>query len=314
MSLGGIFTRLGASGGGLHYDLLRARESGNEALERLSTGKRINRAEDDPSGLIAAENLREQVTILKAGIKADRRELQRLGAADGALGVINDLLNELGGVVVSAANTGGLSEGETKSLQLEIDSILNGIDQVNRTARFAGVDLLGSFGTFQLGSTFVSSAPSRNDDAGPVDEDMPSVPDGVATDRFYRLSDLRSGGALSIEKGGLGLAQDIVDSARETVTKSRGAYGARAKSVESELDAKLKSLEEQTGALGSIEDADIAEEAAKLVRSQLLEQASLSAILIGRQSAEVVLDLLEPAVQASGRGPRPTQPAGALAG
>lgn len=296
---------------GLHFDLVRAQDSKNEALERLSTGKRINRASDDPSGLIAAENIRADIARLEGSIKRDEREITRLGALDGALGVLSDLFIELNAIVVTAANSAGLSDAEKQALQSEADSILDAIDLTNDTARFGGQRVLGSYGTRQLGAFIVAESEETpeggDDEAGggdPVEDDATGdrrirdlqLPEPVAIGGdFFRLADLRSGGRLNLVDGDPELAQRVVEGGRDRVVGSRAAAGARIKEVESDLRTKRETLINQSGALSVIEDADFAAEAAKLVRSQLLEQASLSAIVIGRQSTESVLALLQPA-------------------
>lgn len=280
-----------SSPGKLYLGFIRATEQKDEALERLSTGKRINSAADDPSGLVAAENLKADITRLEGLIKRGERELQWLGATDGALGVISDLLTELEGLVVTGANKAGLSDAEKQSLQLEAIGILDAINYANDTARFNGQQVLGTFGTRQLGTTYYAPKPDADPDADP-DPDNTAVP---SNGRYYRLDDLRN--ALSLDGGDMEIAQSVVEQAKDRVVGAQAGAGARSKSIESELNSYRKTIEETTGALSVIEDADFAAEAAKLVRAQLLEEASLSAILIGRQSAETVLELLAPPTQ-----------------
>ncbi|MEM7755844.1 MAG: flagellin [Planctomycetota bacterium] len=276
---------------GLNFSFVRANDQKNEALERLSTGKRINRAADDPSGLIAAENLRADTARIQSQIKSGERALTWLGATDGALGVVGDLLIQLDGLIVTAANTAGLGDGEREAIRTEIDGVLDAIDFTNSTARFNDQQILGGFGTFQM-SLFVPTEGSGDDDPD-HDSDRPKAVDEDGS--FYRLADLRSGGRLDLFGEGGEVAQDIVEAAQDRVSGARGAAGARSRAVESELNERREALINTTGALSRVEDADFAAEAAKLVRAQLLEQASLSAILIGRQSAESVLALLAPA-------------------
>lgn len=118
----------------------------NVALERLSTGLRINRGADDPAGLIASQNLRAEKSSLNAAIKNAERADQVVNIAESGLDEVSSLLNELQALVTSTANTAGLSAEEKSANQLQIDSILQTIDRVASATSFQGSKLLnGNF-------------------------------------------------------------------------------------------------------------------------------------------------------------------------
>ncbi len=112
------------------------------SLERLSTGTRINRGKDDPSGLIAAENLRVEQRGLNQAVSNAERADQVVGIAEGGLQEVSSLLTELQAVVVNAANSAGLSSEEKQAAQLSVDSILQTIDRVSSSTNFQGIRLL----------------------------------------------------------------------------------------------------------------------------------------------------------------------------
>ncbi|HBV66195.1 MAG TPA: flagellin [Rhodopirellula sp.] len=119
----------------------------NLALTRLSTGLRINSGKDDPAGLIASEALRSEITGLNKALSNTRRAGQIITTADSAMGQINSLLNDVRGLVVEAANTGGLSSEEIAANQLQIDSSLEAINRIAQSTTFQGQKLLdGSLG------------------------------------------------------------------------------------------------------------------------------------------------------------------------
>ncbi len=127
----------------------------NVSLERLSTGLRVNRGADDPAGLIGSENLRAEKTALTAAISNAVRAEQVVGIAEGGLTEISSLLNELEGLVTTAANTAGLSAEEKDANQLQIDSILQSIDRIAASTNFQGTSLLN--GNFDYQTTGISS-------------------------------------------------------------------------------------------------------------------------------------------------------------
>ena len=112
------------------------------ALTRLSTGLRINTGADDPAGLIASEALRSEITSLGKAIGNTRRASLIISTADSALGQVSNLLNDIRGLVVEAANSGALSEEEIAANQLQIDSSLEAINRIAQTTTFQGRKLL----------------------------------------------------------------------------------------------------------------------------------------------------------------------------
>ncbi|MBN8644681.1 MAG: flagellin [Planctomycetes bacterium] len=132
------------------------KESLNLALERLSTGLRINRGKDDPAGLIASQNLRAEKSSLGAAISNAERADQVVNIAEGGLEEVASLLNEVQGLITQTANTAGLSKEEKTANQLQIDSILQTIDRIASATSFQGLKLLN--GNFDYNTTGVSAA------------------------------------------------------------------------------------------------------------------------------------------------------------
>jgi len=127
----------------------------NQALERLSTGLRINTGKDDPAGLIASETLRSEITAIGAAIDNARRADQVISVAEGALQEVNALLIELESLVDSSANEAGLSDEEVAANQLQIDSILDTINRISTSTEFQGKKLLN--GTLDYTTSGVST-------------------------------------------------------------------------------------------------------------------------------------------------------------
>ena len=77
-----------------------------KSLERLSTGLRINRASDDPSGLVISEQLRAQVGSMKQALENSQNASNLIGTAEAALSEVSDLLVGIRESIVFAMNTG----------------------------------------------------------------------------------------------------------------------------------------------------------------------------------------------------------------
>ena len=113
-----------------------------QSLTRLSTGLRINRASDDPAGLVAAESHRASLVSMNAAMNNAGRAEQMLNAADAGLIEIGNLLAELQGVVLGATDGTSGGSNELQLRQTEVDALLEAIDRVANGTTFNDVQLL----------------------------------------------------------------------------------------------------------------------------------------------------------------------------
>lgn len=242
------------------------------SLERLATGRRINRASDDPAGSVAVTNFKQQLVDIQAKLKGMDQDEAMLGAREGSTSVISDMLVELRGLIVRGANRDAMPAEERQALQVEVDGIIGAIDFVSQTSRFKGVQLLTGFNATNLGR-------------------------GAATDAqgaALSLNDLRSGKGLDLLTGNLENAQKVVDAAATAISSDRAGVGGKLREMDSVRRSLQVELENIDSARSLIEDTDYAEETAKLVRSQTLEEAArFVKQLAEEQRATAVLDLLK---------------------
>lgn len=241
-----------------------------QAIERLSTGKRINRASDDVAGFMVADQLKGDRIRLEKSIQAAERHNHMLSAKDGALSVISDLAVELQGIVVQAGNRDVLGDNELQALQDQADSILTTLDLLSGTARYQDEFLLKGFDSTSLGL--------RKDVVRQPEEGSGGQ---AAKAKFLDLVD-----------GDLEAIQKAVESAAARVSTSRGAVGSLMQQNESNIQLSYHELEAVTGELSRIEDADFAVEISKLVRGQILQQSTLFSIMKEREQAGSVRSLL----------------------
>ena len=117
-------------------------ESLNTALERLSTGLRINSGKDDPAGLIASETLRSSIRAISTAIDNANRADTIVAVAEGGLQEVSSLLLELENLIDQSANEAGLTPQEITANQLQIDAILQSIDRLAEATAFGDKKLL----------------------------------------------------------------------------------------------------------------------------------------------------------------------------
>ncbi|MCH9023604.1 MAG: flagellin [Planctomycetes bacterium] len=139
---------------------------------RLSTTKRVNRASDDPSGVIAISNYQSQIAEIDAATANGQRISSIISAADGAMVEIEALLDAIETKVIAAADAGATSD-EKAAYQLEIDEAIKAIDTIVNTTSFNGTRLLdGTIGYTTAGVDAVKLKDVRinaaNTTSGPV--------------------------------------------------------------------------------------------------------------------------------------------------
>lgn len=259
------------------HALGRATREVSTVLERLSTGKRVNRASDDPGAVSAIAELTAREKTLRAHIDSLDREQAYLAAREGAESVVGDLLIDLRGHVVAAANRGGLSAEELEGHQLAAESILRTINHLADTSTFNGQGLLDGLRTHQLGEYFVTVTGA----------------DGQPETVTHTLDSLLGSSSLNLVTGDLETAQKVVDAAASSVRTSRGAVGLRMQNIDSQRRTGLQELEAVSGERSRVEDADMALETSNFVRSQVMQRAALyTTQLAGQLMATTALGLL----------------------
>jgi len=151
-----ISTNVGATRG--LRNLNKANSKLDTAIQRLSTGSQINNGKDNPSGLISGEKLRFQVTTIEQSIKNSNRASNVIATADGALGEVSGLLNQIRGLVQEGLNSGALSDTEIEANQLQIDTALSAINRISSNTTFGGDKLIDGSKSFKTTFTAANSA------------------------------------------------------------------------------------------------------------------------------------------------------------
>ncbi len=218
-----------------------------KSMERLSTGNAINAAKDDPAKLMAGINLDAALRTLDAESRAIQRESSVLATKDAALGAAGEMIADLKGLAVQAANTGAMSDAEREALDIEAASIVRALDLTTSAASFAGEKLFD----------------------GSVADDLGSGDEGGGD---YSLADVGNGLSLSNDAE---LIATIADRAVSDLATMRGEIGA---TIANDLNHRANAIDtEMTNlaeARSQIMDTDYAKETAALNRAEMLTQAS----------------------------------------
>jgi flagellin len=118
------------------------------SLERLSSGLRINRASDDPSGMVISEQFRAQIGGIEQALENTQFSQNMINTTEAALQEVSDLLIKIRESAIFAKNSGGTSDEQLAAEQDAVDSAVSAISRIANSTRYGRVDLLNGSADF----------------------------------------------------------------------------------------------------------------------------------------------------------------------
>ncbi|KHS93175.1 flagellin [Pectobacterium brasiliense] len=273
-------------------NLNKSQSSLGTAIERLSSGLRINSAKDDAAGQAIANRMTAQVKGLTQAARNANDGISLTQTAEGNLNEINNNLQRIRELAVQASNdTNGSTDRDSikKEMQLRLDEI----DRVAKSADFNGKKLLDASGisvSIQVGANTGANEVITIDSGALVDATTSS---GVTSGVNAAVSGF-STSATGIG-GNDGLAQKIVaavDTALKAVDTARSNLGAIQNRFESTITNVNNTINNLSNARGRIQDADYATEVSNMSKANILQQAGTSVLSQANQVPQTVLSLL----------------------
>ncbi|NBR02765.1 MAG: hypothetical protein EBT94_06510 [Alphaproteobacteria bacterium] len=135
------------------YHLSQVNKEMEQAMERLSSGQRINSASDDAAGLAIASKMDAQIRGLNTAIRNANDGINLANTAEGAMEEVENMLQRMREIAVQSAN-GTYSSSDRANLDAEVQELKSEIDRVVNTTRWNDIVLLdGSYsGSMQIGA------------------------------------------------------------------------------------------------------------------------------------------------------------------
>jgi flagellin len=247
------------------------------AMERLSSGKKINSAADDAAGFAIAERMTAQIRGLNMATKNANDGLSMLAVIENATNDVTDMLHRMRELAVQATNdTNGAKDKEY--LNGEVDQLLAEIDRVASQTQYNGQTVLD--GTFTSKSIQVGT---EKDQDITFSIDSIKTADLALTDVNGSLVDLETDASAALGK---------ISDAIELVAADRAAYGALQNRLEYTVSNLMNVAEFTTAARSRIEDADFAAESARLAKAQVLQQTGTAMLAQANASSQLALSLV----------------------
>ena len=288
-------------------NLTNATNSLNDALERMSTGYKVNRAADDAAGLYVATGLNTQIRgsqVAKNNIATGNNVLQTL---EGDLDVILDNLNRIRDLATQAANS-IYDDSAMKAMQDEVTARLDEIDRISGASNFNGLTLLDGQSKLateglrlQVGANSEAATNSitidkamfnridsttlgTNGDDPTADPGTTAITDASLRDNVEAAFAFASAAARYIT---------VVDNAIDTISTNKATIGAVMNRLESAETSIVTTIENNTAAKSTIMDADIAEESANYTKAQILQQTSSALLIQANALPQIAIQLVQ---------------------
>ena len=242
----------------LHFD--RAAQQ----VEQLASGRRVNRASDDPASLALADGIRSEIRAIAEGGRNIQQSIHMLQVTDGAMSNINDMILRMQNLAVEAASS-NYTDTDRMNINAEFQALKGEIDRIAESTTFNGISLLDEEDIFaiQAGPSATSNDVSR-----------------------IAIGDMRASGPTLNLAGSsvntLADAQEVLgklQNAHDKLIAERNHIAAFQNRLELSLDTSATIVEKMTGSESDVRDVDMARTISNLSRSQILSQTAASLAL-----------------------------------
>jgi flagellin len=268
-----------------HRQLTGTASKAAKAMEKLSSGYRVNRAADDAAGLAISEKMRGQIGGLAQAQRNAQDAISLVQTAEGALSEVHSMVGRIRDLAVQFKND-TLEGKDRDAIAGEVYALSQEINDIVTKTEFNKVSLLngGSALTFQVGA-------NASDTLSVTKADLTGALAAGGVSEITGLADAAAAKA-ALETGGTLAGLADIDTAIENVSKARSDFGA----VQNRLEHRLNNLatyqENLVASESRIRDVDMAAEMVNFTKLQILQQAGTSMLAQANQAPQGVLSLL----------------------
>ena len=274
--------------------LMKNERAMNTAMERLSTGSRINGAKDDAAGLAISSRMTSQIRGLDMGIRNANDAISMLQTADGAMIEVTNMLQRMRELAIQASN-GTTTEDDRNYLNAEYANLISEMERIANNTQWNGRSILQGDANAAGDSTVKFQVGANGGQTVAVDFGDISQSGGAT---FQKFSAAAATASISAQTTASAIttgtaAVNAIDSAITAVNTQRATFGAAVNQLTYAID-NLASVKLNAEASRSrVLDADYARETSELARTQIIQQAGTAMLAQANQLPQTVLSLLQ---------------------
>jgi flagellin len=269
-----------------HRQLTGTAAKAAKAMEKLSSGYRVNRAADDAAGLAISEKMRGQIGGLAQAQRNAQDAVSLVQTGEGALNEVHGMLQRIRDLKVQYSN-GTLESGDKQAISAEVQQLGKEISDITTKTEFNGIKLLtGGTVTFQVGAESADTITLTK-------TEMSAAIGTSGTGGLAGLIDVGSAASVSAADTLFSaVTLDTIDEAIKNVSNARSTFGA----IQNRLEHRLNNLstyqENLVASESRIRDVDMAQEMVNFTKLGILQQAGTSMLAQANQTPQNVLSLL----------------------
>ncbi|MFN4214066.1 flagellin Hag [Exiguobacterium sp.] len=268
-----------------------------KAMEKLSSGLRINRAGDDAAGLAISEKMRGQIRGLDQASRNAQDGISLIQTAEGALNETHSILQRMRELTVQSSTDTNTTD-DRKEIQKEMNELIDEIDRIAENTKFNEKSLFNGAQSFELhiganaGESITLSVNDMKSSAlGTVDADGVLVADSAISDLKVDFASATPADGVTTQAGA-DAAITIVNDAIKLVSAERSKLGANQNRLEHTINNLSNSSENLQAAESRVRDVDMAKEMMNFTKNNILNQAAQAMMAQSKSQPEAVLQLL----------------------
>jgi flagellin len=256
----------------------------DKAMERLSSGFKINKASDDAAGMAISRKMKTQIAGLERASMNCSDGISVIQTAEGALNEVSSILQRCRELAVQSAND-TYSDDDRDAVQLEINQLMEEIQRISETTEFNTKTLLD--GNLEGEGTLVLQAGANENQTMEVeipriDPETLGLLDPADPKEYIKVTDHdKADQAIS-----------LFDNAIRMVSETRAQLGAYQNRLEHTVENLDTASYNMTEAVSRIEDADMAEQMTVFTQQNVLQQAGTSMLAQANERPQTILSLL----------------------
>ena len=266
-------------------NLSSATTSLNNAIERMSTGYKINHAKDNAAGFSIATNWKTKLSSLDIASENASMGADLLKTAEENYSLITSHLQRVRDLTEQAAN-GTYGSDSLKAIASEMTARLNEIDRIAKNAEFNGIKLMDGAGAA------VNLQVGLNADAGTSRITLAAELFGAADSKTLLGAEIATFVQDAADSSKAAGKLDAIDKAITKISDKVTSIGAAQNRVESAISSISVQSENLTSSLSTLKDADVAEESSNYIKAQILQQASATLLATANQTPSIALNLI----------------------
>ena len=268
-------------------NLNKATTSLNNAIERMTTGYKINHAKDNAAGYSIARNWETQLGSLDVAADNAATGADMLTTLEDTYSLVSSHLQRVRDLTEQAAN-GTYGSDSLKAIQSEITARLEEVDRIAANCEFNGLKMMdGTMSDISLQVGLYSSPDSQ------IELDASLFEKGDINSLFGENINAIASKCAGLTQGTTASSMlDKIDDVINEISSRTTTLGAAQNRIESAIESIGVQSENITSSLSTLRDADVAEESSNYIKAQILQQASATLLATANQTPSIALNLL----------------------